>query len=515
MESVVSALVGDPGKAAGDRTRRDRVVRAKRDFAYFCSYYLADYFFTEAAAYQKVLCALADTRSMDKGTVTALKEFVHEKYHNLLKPTEKLSGALFIEPREHGKTVRWSFAYPLWRVLSGKSRYVLLVGSSSQAASDNLINIRTELEENERILEDFGDLKGERWSDAKIELSNGTCIQAKGSGASMRGTRFRQWRPDYIVLDDILKDEAVESPALRAKIHRWLKRVVFNLGKTAFIVWVNTIFHSDDPASRLMREMTEGTLKRWIAVRLSCWKPDGTPLWPENWPAELLEEKRDQLGPDVFSTEYENEPLSDEERIIKPDWIIRHAYESAELPKGLRVFAGVDPAAGKHDHTAIVTIGVDQAGCIWELDSWARTCSEDETVTQLMAKQAKWNYELIAWEEVTFTAIYARYVMRLAAAQNVWLPIKTVKAGTESKVSRIRALSPLLENGLLRLRAQGNRELVDELTTFPKGRFDDSCDALAYAVQIASRGPGAPLAVPATPGKARTISSIALKGFRS
>lgn len=513
MNRIVDSLVGGAEEVQTERERNRRLERAKRDFGYFCRTYLSDYFYTEPAEYQKLLYEVADTRSLSTDLAEKLKVYVREKYWPLVKPTKELAGAMFIEPREHGKTVRWSFAYPLWQVLSGKSRYVLLIGASQNAAQENLINIRTELEENDLLLEDFGDLRGDRWSDARIELKNGTCIQAKGAGASMRGTRFRQYRPDLIVLDDILKDDAVDSPATRSKIHRWLKRVVFNLGKTAFIVWVNTIFHSDDPISRLLRELEEGSLKRWIAVRLSCFKPDGTPLWPENWPLAVLEEKRQVLGSDVFSTEYENEPLSDEERIIKPEWIQAHIYVPAELPAGLRYFAGVDPAAGKHDHTAIVSVGVDRAGVIWEVDSWAATCSEDETVTQLITKHKRFKYVLIAWEEVSFTNIYARYVMRMAAAENVYLPIKTVKAGTESKVLRVRSISPLIENGLIRFRDRGNRELIEELTSFPKGRFDDLPDALAYAVGIITRAAEVPQVAPIK-RMAPSLAQQTLRGYR-
>jgi len=265
-----------------------------------------------------------------------------------------------------------------------------------------------------------------------------------------------------------------------------------------------------------MREISEGRLPRWIAVRLSCWMPDGvTPLWPENWPAELLKEKRETIGVENFSTEYENEPLSDEERIIRREWIEAAWYDSEARPPlhEMRVFGGVDPAAGKHDRTAIVTVGVDRQGRMWELDAWARTCSELETVRQLIEKHRLFRYELIAWEEVSFSAIYANYVIDMAAQAGVHLPIKKVKAGTESKAARIRGISPLLENGVLRLRSRGSAELIEELTTFPKGRFDDLCDALAYSVGVASRGPGAPLVMPAARRLASPITK-ALRGFR-
>lgn len=479
----------------GIKEKRNRIQRSHKDFGFFCKTYLYDYFFTDPAEYQQVLYDVADNQAVSKDTAKKIKTFINEKYKNLVKPTEQLAGAMFIEPREHGKTVRWSFAYALWCALTSKRKYILLIGASADAAKENLINIKRELEENEDLFNDFGELQGQVWRDDRIELTNGTCLQAKGAGASMRGTRYKQYRPDLIILDDVLKDDAVESPSQRDKIYRWLKRVVFNLGKTAFIIWVNTVFHSDDPISRLMHEVEENTLKRWIAVRLSCYKPDGNPLWPEYWSKEALEEKREQLGFEVFSTEYGNEPLSDEERIIKPHWIESYWYVLSERPplENLRIFCGVDPATGKHDGSAIEVIGVDKQGVIWDLEHWNKVCSETVLCNQLILFRKKYKFELIAWEEVAFSGIYGNYIMKLAAEKNVYLPIKKLTTRGLSKEARIRSISPLLENGIVRIRKEGSKELRDQLTQFPKGAFDDLCDALELAVRVIPSSGTAPV----------------------
>jgi hypothetical protein len=490
MSDFLSELVGDDRSSL---EKKKRVSRARKDFGFFCQYYLPDYFFTDPADYQKILYDVADTRSLSEDTSNSLKPFINERYHNLLKPTEKLAGAMFVEPREHGKTVRWSFAYVLWSVITGKNRYALLIGASGDAARENLINIKIELEENELLLEDFGELKGNVWRDDRIELSNGTCIQAKGSGASMRGTRFRQYRPDLIILDDVLKDDAVDSPSQRDKISRWLKRVVFNLGKTAFIIWVNTIFHSDDPISRLIAEVDAGTLKRWIAVRLSCLRPDGTPLWPEYWSAEALEEKREQLGFDSFSTEWMNEPLSDEQRIIQRSWIKAHEYRELPPANELIFLGAVDPATGKHDRTAAVPIAVHKkTGIIYVLPPWAKVCSETATVRQLIIMHRLYGFVTIGWEDVVFSGIYGNYVQKMAAEENVYLPIKKL-SNTLSKDAKARFLSPLIENGVIRFPAEGAEDMINELVNFPKWKFDDQMDGLYYAVKVIPSGGGMPV----------------------
>ncbi|MBR0546353.1 MAG: hypothetical protein IIW99_09095 [Treponema sp.] len=200
----------------------------------------------------------------------------------------------------------------------------------------------------------------------------------------MRGTRFRQFRPDLIVIDDVLKDDATNSPTQRNKIHRWLKRVVFNLGKKAFIIWVNTIFHNDDPISRLCRELEAGDLVNWIAVRLACIRADGTPLWPEYWDLQSLEDKKKTIGVSAFSTEYMNEPLADEERIIQLEWIDEFRYTELPPRNRLQFFLGVDPATGAHDGTAEVPIARDKdTGIIYVLPSFSDACSETRTLEQM------------------------------------------------------------------------------------------------------------------------------------
>ena len=485
MSELLESLVG----SKDEREKFNRTKKARNDFGFFCQNYLLDYFFAPPAEYQQILYDVATSQSLSVETAEKLKSFVAEKYQPMLIPTHKLAGAMFVEPREHGKTVRWSFAYVLWRVLTGRAKYVLLIGASGDSARENLINIKTELEDNELLIEDFGLQQGKVWRDDRIELVNGTCIQCKGAGASMRGTRFRQYRPELIILDDVLKDDAVDSPTQRNKIHRWLKRVVFNLGKSAFIIWVNTIFHNDDPISRLFREVEAGTLKRWIGVRLSCLRPDNTPLWPEYWSVEDFNEKKSSIGVAAFSTEYCNEPLSDEERIVCREWIEEHRY--AELPERskLRFYMGIDPATGAHDGTAMCPVAQHiETGVLYVLPGFCETCTEQKTVEEAVLFHKMWQFASIGWESVVFSAIYGKYVQKLAAEKSVYLPISPITVGNVPKTLRVRSYSMLIQNGFIRFPVRGTSKLEQQLEEFPLGAFDDYCDALWLAIKAAEQG---------------------------
>ncbi len=484
MSGLIKELAGQDKSIL---EKQERTERAKKDFGFFCKYYLSDYFFEDAAEYQQILYEVANTRSLTKDLADQLKPFVRDKYRNLLKPTEKLNGAMFIEPREHGKTVRWSFAYVLWSVITKRARYVLLIGASGVAAGENLGNIKNEIEENEKLFEDFGKLEGDDcWTNNRLELSNGTCIQSKGSGASMRGTRFRQYRPDLIVIDDVLKDDAINSPTQRNKIHRWLKRVVFNLGKKAFIIWVNTIFHNDDPISRLCRELEAGDLVKWIAVRLACIREDGSPLWPEYWTIDDLNDKKKTIGVSAFSTEYMNEPLADEERIIQIEWIDTFRYSELPSRNKLQFYLGVDPATGKHDGTAEVPIARDiDTGIIYVLPSFSKACSEQQTLAEMEVLYKAYHFAGIGWENVVFSGIYGKYIQKLGIEKGLYFPIQLIGVGSVPKEMRIRSYSMLIQNGFIRFPEKGCENIITQLTEFPMGAYDDLCDGLYLAVKTA------------------------------
>ncbi len=93
--SVLAELVGTTEAASKEKAKRLRVNRAKRDFGFFCTTYLGDYFFTDPAEYQRVLYDVADTQSLSQDVAEKLKAYVAPKYHAYLKPTSRLAGAMF------------------------------------------------------------------------------------------------------------------------------------------------------------------------------------------------------------------------------------------------------------------------------------------------------------------------------------------------------------------------------------------------------------------------------------
>ncbi len=456
------------------KTVLEQNISKSLTFEAFCHQCLPHFFYHKAAQYQKLLIKFIDARNN-----TYLEKL--GKYGQIyFEENEEIKALIDIEPRNFGKSTRLSFAYPLYALLTGKSKFTVLFAATENQAHKLLDDIRIELEENEEIIRLFGRQKGSIWQSGLLRLLNGSAITAKGTNQAIRGLKHRQYRPDLIICDDLLTDTSAYSQRSRDKVYAWLLRAVLPLSQEAFFILVNTIFHSDDLPSRLLERVKNHQLSGWAALHFSAILPSGKSLWPQYWPIEKLRKKRQEIGSYAFACEYQNLPQNEEERIFKSSWI-KTFYEEPHRDD-LQIFMGIDPSMGKKDSSAIVTLGRRTDGIIFVLDEWAEPCSADHLIKKIIEKYLIFRPIKIAFEEVGFQAVYKNHILQESARQGLYLPMLGIKPGRIGK-NRILALSPLIENGLLLFRSK-NSPLVTQILDYPHHIHDDLNDALYYAFSL-------------------------------
>ena len=161
--------------------------------------------------------------------------------------TAVLRGGLFALalPRGSGKTTITESA-ALWSMLYGHREFVVLIGATESAALELLDSLKTELEVNERLAEDFPEVcypvaqlegianrcagqlyKGERtritWTSNEIVLptvegsrASGIIVRVAGITGRIRGMKFkrsdgRSVRPSLVIIDDPQTSESAGS----------------------------------------------------------------------------------------------------------------------------------------------------------------------------------------------------------------------------------------------------------------------------------------------------------------
>ena len=233
--------------------------------------------------------------------------------------TAVLSGGLYAlaMPRGSGKSTLTETAC-LWAMLYGHREFVTLIGATESAALEMLDSIKTELEVNERLAEDFpsvsfpiaqlegianrcaGQLyKGERtritWTSNEIVLptiegskASGVIVRVAGITGRIRGMKYkradgRSVRPSLVIIDDPQTSESAGSLEQTRKRVRVLAGDILGLaGPSSKIAGIMpcTIIRPGDMADIILNRQTHPD---WNGEKTKMvYKfPTNTKLWEE------------------------------------------------------------------------------------------------------------------------------------------------------------------------------------------------------------------------------------------
>jgi predicted phage terminase large subunit-like protein len=412
-------------------------------------------------------------------------EFHRELYTILL--TERF--AAIAAPREHAKSTVVSVIFPLYCICYKLRRFIVLIGDTQPNAALQLAAVKEELETNAKLREDFGDLVGDKkWDVNDCRTSTGITIVARGAGQSMRGLRYRQYRPDLVIIDDLENEESVDNPETRDKLMKWFKGTVMSLGKSAQIFAVGTILHFDSFLSNLL---DPEKFKRFIKRRYEAvddeWTPESV-LWAAKWDLESLKLKSEDVGSIFFNQEFRNRPISADTQVFQEEWIIRHAYRREELQQ--KAFTRVtyyDPAISlkkRADFFASVTLAIDDKGFLYV------ERSEGVKLPYIKQKEFilnRYDEELpvvVGIENQAYQDALKQEMDEQSRVTGRYINIVGVPNLTD-KFLRISSISSLVENGTIRFCLDGTQKTLIQQLLFLGKIKDDQADALQGAVQLA------------------------------
>ncbi|HAW57581.1 MAG TPA: hypothetical protein DCX03_00980 [Bacteroidales bacterium] len=418
-------------------------------------------------------------------------------------------------PRGHSKSTLATLIYPLHQICFGKQHLIVIVSESSSQSVLFLEAIKDELEDNDRIKYFFGNLKNEdKWTESEIETTNLCKVLAKGSGQRIRGTKWKQWRPGLILMDDIESEQNTETPEQREKLKRWIRGAVFpSIAEKGKIVFIGTIVHEDSFLNSIKDdpEYYVNPREHWQIID-DAWEK---PLWSSRWALSKIKEMRDEydrLGYlDLFYQEYMNRPMSPDSQIFKQQYINTHTgyvwldqnnnsflvlpKEEAETEGDYtkigdkyyipcNIFCGLDPAMGKvrGDFTVFITIAVTPKNHVYVVECIRDRLPPMETIEELFKLKEKYKSSLlrVKIETVSYQEALVHFLRQESIRRNVFIPVTEVvprKSKSEKFSDRNYGLEPRFRAGQIYLH-ESMKDMRIELLTYPKGKHDDTIDAL-------------------------------------
>jgi hypothetical protein len=447
-----------------ETAKADRLKSGEADFFWFCKTYFPHYFTHEFA-----------------------------EMHRQVIPILGEPGLKVISwPRGFAKTVIITQFYPLWKALHKKIHFALIIGKSKDDAKDLLLPIKLECEANERLKQDFGELVGSNWEDNDFTLKMGPRFLGVGRGQQIRGRRWRQYRPDYIDLDDIEDDVLAENPKRVKQLLRWFfESVIPAAYKRATIVWSGTLLAKKSALARLLdpqADLTgEGIPIEAVRMKFAATQADGSSAWPEYWPIYALEAKRRQMGTAAYMKEFECR-VSDEESLFQREWF-RNFEKRPEKPV---VVIYNDPAISrtpKSSMQATVAMGVDlKTMDYYVLHARLRRESYDRMLDGVFDLYfdlgRSYTVLCVAFEANGFQVVLESVYEEKCRKRKIRLPLRKV-IHTDDKDIRVQGLVPIAEGGHIWVqRGHSDQNLLLDQFEFYGQMEKDGPDACEAAVKL-------------------------------
>ena len=376
-------------------------------------------------------------------------------------------------------------------------RNLLSVAINETMAVETLRWIKKQVEQNTAWAQCYKVRQGSKWADDRIEIYHdiGQCtvnVLARGITGGIRGINLDDWRPDFVICDDICNDENTSTEEQRNKTNNSLFGVVVpGLAPKVEaphrkVALLQTGLHKDDVINQAHRDPA------WTTVKYPKLYVDehgsAKSAWEEMYPIDaILKEKENyvkQRRLHIFLREFELKIVSASGAAFDTNWL---KYWTV-LPVGMRTYIGLDPASSskkKAHKTAIVVVGVFR-GQTYILDYMSQVGKNpDEIWEWLSAAVRNWHPRQVAVETVAYQKMLAWYLRTKMQEHNFYFPIREYEDRT-SKPDRIRqAYTGIASNGQLYVH-ENHTQFVQDFGEYADDIDIDLLDAGAIAIKAAN-----------------------------
>lgn len=418
--------------------------------------------------------------------------------------------------RGAGKTTKLRL-FAAKRIAYGISRTILYIGASESHATRSVQWLRSQIEarigaEGRKVpsifASTFGLRPGRKWQEHEIEIYHGVderpiWVLGVGITGTIRGINFDDYRPDLIILDDVITDENADTEEQCRKIHNLIMGAVVNSLAPA----------SEEPNAKVAMLQTPISLSdasakaklssEWHTESFGCWTEDTriAPLeqqlssWPERFPTEELRKKKFAALAEnrysIFAREWEVQLVAAETCSFRPNWLKKWTVQ----PKCRRIVIAIDPVPppsprqvemglrGK-DYEAISVVGFNEEG--YHLLDYAINRGHEPNWTVAQVFGFHHTYKPLCWvvEPVAYQRVLKFLLENEMKRKGIYALLKDSKSDKRKKFERIiSTLSGISSQGKMSCSEQ-HSEFILQFESYGIGYKgpEDLLDATAMAV---------------------------------
>jgi predicted phage terminase large subunit-like protein len=390
-------------------------------------------------------------------------------------------------PPRHLKSVTASVAFVAWALGRDPTLKVMVASYSQELSRQHAVQCRTVLE---------ADWYRKLFPNTRISDGGNRALEVVTTQGGMRkgvsvGGSVTGFGADLIIVDDCMKADEVKSVAAREEVKNWFGNTLFtrlNDKQRGRMVSIQQRLHEDDlPAMLLDRGYRHLNLPAIADVQedvpIGAGRMQrrivGDLLNPAREDRSVLDQIRRELGPAVFSAQYQQNPVVPEGNSIRMEWF-RTYEERPERNYFTKVVQSWDTgmsAAPSSDFSVCTTWGF-RTDRWYLLDVYRNRLDYPDLRDEITRLWRTWKADRVLIED----AGAGKSVAQDIRINGHFRPV-LCKARID-KETRFTGCFGEIEAGhiLLPINASWLEAFRSELKAFPLGRHDDQVDSLSQFI---------------------------------
>jgi len=432
--------------------------------------------------------------------------------------------------RDGAKTTKLR-AYSAKRIAYGISRTILYIAVSETKAIQSVSWLKHQIETNKMFREAFGLSKGKPWTDVHICINHnnlernedGTPVITKihvlayGVTGGVRGTNIEDYRPDLIIVDDVMDDDNSATKEQRDKIkNRILGAIKESLSPRsetpdAKMVLLNTPQDFEDLSEDAKKD------KQFVSASYGCWTKETEDLateeqessWPARYPSvELRAEKEAAIARNkyaIFAREKECKLVVAEDCAFRTEWLnfFGEGEKEPEPPKHeMWVVMAIDPVPPPtklqlekgfrdKDYESLAMVGKYNGNYYLLEQVHNRGHDPGWTVKVFFEMCIRWSPMFVVVETVAYKQMLAWLLRKAMQRMRRYWAIEEMDDKRDKYKRIVDGLHGPASEGKLFVR-RSQTAFIGQFTHFPgknpEGNFDDDLEAAAVAVGRLNKG---------------------------
>lgn len=410
------------------------------------------------------------------------------------------------------------------KLVFGDRWFIPLIAKTETKAEAKVAPVKIELEENIRLKNDFGDLRGTReWEYGSFITSTGRKMKGYGRDQSLVGEEHDSHRPDFLQINDINDPFIPDSiDVVKTVVERLKNSVLYAVNSVRWsgimvCNWVvkgdivdemmtgkNTSHFNKVIYRALIDNPQETREQKKIAkeCRDAGFPDDKMSAWHyRHNTMKLLHDRKND--PETFNAQMLQIPRNRRDQKFKDNYFKYHTKEDLR-GREYTFYTAVDPSATEaNDKKVVITIGL---GLTTKGNLHMPVMKADikqESIDWML--ETSWRHhqlftmKILGVEENAYKDFVRREYMRLMTKHRTPLPFFPLQH-SKSKQMRIERIVPFVKEGIITfdLDDPDQDELIQQLKLFPNGGSvssgglgDDAADCLAMCVELIERFPHA------------------------